>query len=360
VLRDPARPYTIESVDVAVPENDEVLVRVVATGMCHTDLFGRGELLGPAFLPAVLGHEGAGVVEQVGSAVAGLAPGDHVVLTFDSCGACAQCLAAEPAYCTDFEARNLSGTGIASRVTAHDANGAPLTSRWFGQSSFAQYVIATSRNTIRVDPEAPVELLGPLGCGIQTGAGAVLNEMRLRAGDTLAVFGTGAVGLAAILAARMGGAAEIVAVDVNADRRALALELGATRAVDGADPDLVAAVRGSMPGLDFTLDTTARGDVMAAAVRALSRRGSCVLVGAGTAPLTIAPGELAGRHLTYVYEGSATPRLFIPRLIAQWRRGAFPFDRLITTYPLEEINAAEQDAVSGKTVKPVLIMPPTA
>jgi aryl-alcohol dehydrogenase len=360
VLRHPARPYTIEPVDVASPENEEVLVRVVATGLCHTDLLGRSELLGPAFLPAVLGHEGAGVIEEVGPAVAGTAPGDHVVLTFDSCGACPQCLAAAPAYCTDFEARNLSGAGLAGRVTARDMNGSPLTSRWFGQSSFAQYVIATSRNTVRVSPEAPLELLGPLGCGIQTGAGAVLNEMRLRAGDTLAVFGTGAVGLAAVLAARMSGAAQIVAVDVNADRRALALELGATLAVDGADPDLVAAVRGITPGLDFTLDTTARPNVMAAAVRTLNRHGSCVLVGAGTDLLTLAPAELAGRHLTYVYEGSAVPQLFIPKLIAQWQRGVFPFDRLITTYPLDQIDIAEQDAVTGKTVKPVLIMPPAA
>ena len=371
VLRDITAPYSVETVTVAPPGPGEVLVRVVAAGMCHTDEIARSGLLGEHFLPAVLGHEGSGVVEEVGQGVTTLAPGDPVVLTFDSCGSCGPCRSGTPTHCASFEARNLAGIRPDGTGAVTDADGNPLTSRWVGQSSFGAYAIATERNTIKVDADVPLRLLGPLGCGIQTGAGVVLNTVKLAPGQSIAVFGTGAVGLAAILAAKLSGASDIVAVDLHPGRRELALELGATRAVDGADPDVAAAVRGTGTGLDgtgldgtgldgtgldVTFDTTGVPAVMSTAIDVLRRPGRCVLVGAGFEPLTVHPVSLAGKTLTYVYEGDAVPHVFIPRLIALWKRGRFPFDRLITEYPLDQINQAESDARSGTVVKPVLLM----
>jgi aryl-alcohol dehydrogenase len=356
VLREASAPYSLETVTVDEPGPGEVLVRIVGAGMCHTDDFGRSGLLGEAFLPAVLGHEGSGVVTTAGPGVTSVSPGDHVVLSFDSCGACLPCLSGIPSNCTSFELLNLSGSRPDGSGSMRDASGAPLTSRWFGQSSFGEYVLATERNVVKVDTSVPLELLGPLGCGIQTGAGVVLNVMRPGPGESLVVFGTGAVGLAAIMAAKISGVSEIVAVDINPGRRDLALELGATRAVDGADPDVVNAVKAGGPGTDFALDTTGIGTVMTNAIGAVRRPGTAVLVGAGLEMLTLHPAFIAGKTVTYVYEGASVPQLFIPKLIDLWTRGVFPFDRLITTYPLEKIDAAEADVKAGTTIKPVLLM----
>ncbi|WP_067672754.1 NAD(P)-dependent alcohol dehydrogenase [Nocardia miyunensis] len=357
VIRDPAAPFSVETIHLDDPGPLEALVRVVATGFCHTDLIGRSGLLGEHFLPAVLGHEGAGVVEKVGSGVTSVEPGDHVVLSFDSCGTCTSCRAGRPTDCETFEARNLVGLTPDGGRTARDAAGEPLTNRWFGQSSFGQYALATERNLVKVRRDVPLEKLGPLGCGVQTGAGSVLNVLRVSPGQSLAVFGAGAVGLSAIMAAKLSGAGEIVAVDLNPDRRALALELGATRAVDGAAGDVVTAVRADSGGLDFSFDTTGVAAVMADAVRVLRRPGTCVLVGSSMEMLTLHPSELTSKTLTFSYEGGAVPQNFIPRLIDLWQQGVFPFDRMITTYDLADIAQAEADATAGKAVKPVIVMP---
>ncbi|SHN75847.1 NAD(P)-dependent alcohol dehydrogenase [Cryptosporangium aurantiacum] len=358
VLRDLTGPYSIETVTVDPPGPGEALVRVVAAGLCHTDQFGRSGLLGDTFLPAILGHEGSGIVEAVGPGVTTVAPGDHVVLSFDSCGSCDACVGGAPSNCVSFELHNVTGSRPDGSGCVTDASGARVTSRWFGQSSFGEFTLATARNMVKVDTDVPLALLGPLGCGIQTGAGAVLNTARLAPGQTIGVFGVGAVGLAAVMAAKLSGASEIVAVDLHPTRRALAAELGATRVVDGNDPDLIAAVRGDGPGLDVTFDTTGVSAVMSAAIDVLRRPGLCILVGAGLDTLTVFPAALAGKTVTYVYEGSAVPQLFIPRLIDLWKRGLFPFDRLITEYPFEAIDQAEADANSGVTVKPVLLLKP--
>jgi len=354
-MREALGAYSVESIDLDDPRSDEVLVRVVAAGMCHTDVFGRAPGL-DGVRPLVLGHEGAGVVEAVGDNVGDLAVGDHVVLTFESCGGCASCRSGAPAYCASFEARNFGGRRTDGSTGAVDSQGAPVGARWFGQSSFAEYALATARNAVKVDAEAPLQVLGPLGCGIMTGAGAVLNEMRPTPGNSIAVFGAGAVGLAAVMAAKLAGASDIVAIDIHESRRALALELGATRVVDGAGENVLAEVADDGPGLDFTFDTTGIGTVMATAVGALRRPGLCVLVGAGPDELSVAPSALTGRRVTFVYEGSAVPHLFIPDLIGFYRQGIFPFDRLITKYTLDEIDRAEADSRSGATVKPVLVL----
>lgn len=357
VLRTADAPFTIEDIDLAEPGAGEVLVRVVAAGMCHTDISGRRPRPpGNPLLPAVLGHEGAGIVESCGPCVTRVRPGDHVVLSFDSCGWCSTCLTGEPAYCTEFVARNLSGRRPDGSTGATAQDGAEIASRWFGQSSFAHHCVASERGLVKADPDLPLDVLAPLGCGIQTGAGAILLGLGVRAGASVAVFGAGAVGLAAVLAARLAGAGPIIAIDLHADRRALALELGATHALDGADPDLAALVRKiSGNGIDRALDTTGRPAVMRTAVESLALRGALGLVSGAGVSFEVSPAQLAGRTVTFLFEGNAVPQSFIPRLVGYWQAGRFPFDRMIRRYPFDAINDAERDSASGATVKPVLV-----
>jgi aryl-alcohol dehydrogenase len=349
VLRDPAKPFTIEDIELGAPGPGEVLVRVAGAGMCHTDVVLRQ--LPELRLPMVFGHEGSGVVEAIGPGVRSVAPGDHVVLSYDSCGGCAACLSSAASYCDQFMARNLAGVRVDGTTGATDSAGLPVAARWFGQSSFASHAIATERNVVAVDASLPLEMLGPLGCSLQTGAGSVLTALGVRPATSIAVFGTGAVGLAAVMAARIAGAAEIIAVDLHPARRELAVELGATRAIDGADPDLAAAIG----KVHYCFDTTGVPAVAYTAISVLRPGGTCGLVGAGGGEIRLRPEALAGRSLRYILEGDAIPQQFIPRLIQLWQRGRFPFDRLIRSYPLDEINDAERDCAHGTTIKPILL-----
>jgi len=354
VLRSHEAPFSIEEVTLDAPRAGEVLVEIVATGLCHTDLLLRTEAMATRLGPTVLGHEGAGVVREVGPGVTRVRAGDHVLLSFDSCGWCRSCLRGAPAYCTEFGVRNMSGRRPDGSVGARDRNGAEVANRWFGQSSFAELSLATERNLVVVDPSLPLELLGPLGCGLQTGAGSVLNEMRLAAGQSIAVFGAGAVGLAAVMAARIAGASDIVVVDLHDSRLETALDLGATRVVRGGTDDVAGQVRGSGSGVDFSFETTAVGSVISTAVEVLDVPGKAVLVGAGPGELRMSPTLLVGRTVTFALEGGSVPQLLLPELIAHWQAGRFPFERLVTTYPLDEIDRAEADSAAGSTIKPVI------
>lgn len=347
-------PFRLRDVELREPGPGEVLVRVLAAGMCHTDLAVRGPGL-PVKFPIVLGHEGAGTVEAVGPGVTAVRPGDRVVLTYDSCGRCSNCVLGQPAYCAEFFPRNLTGRGTDGSTSLRAADGSEVGGRWFGQSSFATYALATERGVVRVGDELPFSSLAPLGCGVQTGAGAVVNSLGLRLGETIAVFGAGAVGLAAVMAAHAAGASEIVAVDLHANRRELALELGATRVFDGADPDLVKAVKASTGGLDYALDTTGAPAVMNSALAVLHPRGTLGIVGGNAAQLPFDARSVATKRVVSLFEGDAVPQLFIPRLIALHRQGRLPFDRLVTTFGLDEINEAEAASARGAVVKPVLL-----
>lgn len=354
VLRAADEPYAIEQVDLADPGAGEVLVKIAGAGLCHTDLLGRTDLIGK---PIILGHEGSGTVESVGPGVAGLAVGDAVVLSFDSCGGCANCLAAHPAYCAEFFPRNLTGLAPDGSTPAIGHDGKPVAARWFGQSSFATHALVSPRNAVRVAPDLPLELLGPLGCGIQTGAASVLIALGVTAGSSIAVFGTGAVGLSAIMAAKLAGAATIIGIDLHQTRLDLAAELGATHTINGSDDDIAAqilAITGD--GTQYALDTTGIPGVITTAVTGLRPTGTCGLVGIQQGGLTLDPMALAvGRNLMGILEGDAVPHLLIPRLINLWKQGRFPFDRLITTYLLSQINQAEAAGTTGQLVKPVLI-----
>jgi aryl-alcohol dehydrogenase len=240
-------------------------------------------------------------------------------------------------------------------------DGKPIGARWFGQSTFATHALATERNIVRLkDDDVPLHMMGPLGCGVQTGAGSVLIAMGVRAGDSLAVFGVGAVGLSAVMAANLVGAAKVIGVDLHPRRRDLALELGATHVFDGSDPDLVKMIKDvTGGGVNYSFDTTGVPSAIDAAIGSLQIRGFCGLVGVGATDLTIGPQALGnGRAVSYLLEGNAVPQILIPQLVELWRRGRFPFDRLIETYPMTEANEAEADSLAGRTVKPVLLPAP--
>jgi len=330
----------------------EVRVRMVATGICHTDLKAAGPD-GPVPRPVVLGHEGAGIVESVGSAVAKVAPGDPVVMTFASCGVCAPCRDAHPAYCVRSFAMNFGCShGHLSAAEGAVAGG------FFGQSSFATLAIATERNVVKVRADAPLAMLGPLGCGIQTGAGAVLNDLAVRPGMTLAVFGTGSLGLAAVMAARIAGASRIVAVDRIGARLDLARDLGATDTILAGDDPVAPAVLAAVPGgVDRSLDTTGALPVMRQAIDVLAPRGVCGFVtgpwdgrelGVAIRPL------LGGRSIRGIHQGDSNPDVFIPLLVDLFMAGQFPFDRLVSLYPFDRIADALADSASGAAVKAVV------
>ncbi|MFI7386366.1 NAD(P)-dependent alcohol dehydrogenase [Streptomyces sp. NPDC049813] len=355
VLRSPEARFAVEKVRLrAGPAGDEVLVRIAGCGMCRTDLAVRRSG-GRSPLPAVLGHEGAGTVVETGGPHTGLDKGDHVVLSFDSCGRCPSCLHAAPAYCGTFAELNLFGGREEHADRFTDAAGQALAPRWFGQSSFAAYAVVPARNAVRVDASLPVELLGPLGCGFLTGAGAVLNSFGAGPGQTVAVLGAGAVGLAAVMAATASGALT-VAVDQHPERLALAERYGAAP-LPATTTDLPTRIRRLTDGgAHFALDTTADPALINDALRSLRPTGHLGLVARLHTTLPITPGALdRGRRISHICEGDAVPGLLIPRLITLWQAGRFPFHELIRTYPLAAINEAERDCAAGRVVKPVLL-----
>jgi aryl-alcohol dehydrogenase len=347
VLRERGGPLKIESLELAGPRSDEILVRIVASGICHTDIGIIDDWDGTAD-PVVLGHEGAGVVEQAGSGVKGIAQGDHVVMSFQSCGRCPPCRHGRPADCERFYQANF-GFERLDGSNALERSG--IRGHFFGQSSFATRCLATKRNVVIVPRELPLELLAPLGCGLQTGAGTVMNSLAVSAGAGIAVFGTGAVGLAAVMAARIVGAGPIIGVDIVPWRLELALELGATHAIDARREDVaarIAEISGS--GVDYVVESTGSTEMERLAVAVLKPKGRVALLTGNMATQSFA----GGRKAFGVIQGDAVPQRFIPKLIDLYRAGRFPFDRLVKFYPFTAINRAIADARKGDTIKPVV------
>lgn len=353
--------FSIDTVDLDQIQDDEVLVKIRAAGLCHTDLSALAGHTGHVF-PAVFGHEAAGIVEAVGRNASGLQEGDHVALSFTSCGECKHCWSGHPAYCTTWVPRNLLNGGVRADGTATiTRSGESVTGRFFGQSSFAEYAIVDRRSVVKVDASLPPEIAAPLGCGIQTGAGAVLNVLHPSPGATLAVFGTGAVGLSAIMAAALLPLARIIAVDVVPSRLELARELGATDVVDASSADVSVALSELThgAGLDFAVDTTANSMVTRTITDNLGTFGKLAVVGApplGTELTVDISAFLIGRSVVGVTEGDSNPEVFIPTLVDLYRQGRFPVDRLVSKYSFEDINQAVADATSGAAIKPVLII----
>ncbi|WP_297800543.1 NAD(P)-dependent alcohol dehydrogenase [uncultured Brevundimonas sp.] len=340
---------------------DEVLVRIRAVGICHTDIAHRD---GAAHfdLPAVLGHEGAGVIEAVGDAVSDLAVGDAVVLSYFACRTCTSCREHRPAYCRQSFAGNFAGARPDGSRTLR-LDGKEIASAFFGQSSFAHHAIVAAKGAVRVGHDLPLSTLAPLGCGIQTGAGAVMNTLDLKAGQSLAVFGAGAVGLSAVMAAKAASAGQIIAIDLSDERLELARALGADATYRADQADLVRAIRkASGGGVDAAVECVGSSDVLQSAFDVLGAGGTAVMLGLPPreAKVAVDMGSLlGGRRLVGSIEGDADPQVFIPRLIDLHRRGLFPFERLLRFYPFEAINEAVADMEAGRTVKPVLLMPET-
>lgn len=360
VIREKGGHFLMEEIQLQAPRADEVLVRVVACGVCHTDLIVRDQYF-PCPLPMVLGHEGSGVIEAVGAGVKDFSVGDHVVMTYLSCGHCEPCSTGEATYCTHTFPLNFGGSRLDGSGSTQDSHGHAIHDHFFGQSSFATYSIANRRNIVKVDKDLPLELLGPLGCGVQTGAGAVLNVLQPKAGTSFAVFGAGAVGLSALMAARIAGATTLIAVDITPGRLELAKSLGATHVVNSKEVDPVQEVRRiTGGGAHCTLETSGRPAVLRQAIDALRARGTCAIVGAppaGTeASFDVNEVMTQGRTIRGVIEGESIPSVFIPRLLELYRQGRFPFDKLVRFYDFDDINQAVADAQSGLTVKPILRM----
>ncbi|WP_436942818.1 NAD(P)-dependent alcohol dehydrogenase [Streptomyces sp. SudanB66_2053] len=352
-------PLVVQQLQLDDPRPDEVRVRMVASGVCHTDAIVRDGIY-PTPLPAVLGHEGAGIVEAVGSAITTVEPGDHVVLSAAYCGHCRKCLSGLMAYCENLMAEDFGGRRR-DGTTSLTSDAGPVSSHFFGQSAFSSHANVVETSVIKVDPAAPLQTLAPLGCGLQTGAGTVLNELRPEAGSSMVVFGVGAVGSAAIMAARVAGCTTIIGVDLHDSRLALAEEIGATHTINPARSDTVAEIAKITrdEGVHYALDTTAVPGVLRQAAAALAVRGTLALVGAAKPGTEVAfeIGESLVKGWTFktVIQGSSVPQVFIPRLVELWEQGRFPFDKLIKTYTLSDINTAFAVSESGEVIKPVIV-----
>lgn len=359
VARTPAGPFSIEELSLEEPRADEVRIKIVATGLCHTDIVVRDQII-PTPLPLVLGHEGAGIVDAVGSAVVGLEPGDHVVLGFAACRECAQCTAGEPAYCDHFTPLNFGGAREDGSRSLTDESDTPIGSHFFGQSSFADHCLTAAKNVVKVPHNADLELLGPLGCGIMTGAGAILKALKVEEGHAVLISGGGPVGLSAVMAAGAAGAATIILVDPIESRRAMAVELGATHAIDPGAGNVAEQVRGiTARGVDRALDTSGAVLAIEAMIGCLAPRAKIAMVGVprsldATVAVPILGLLQLGASICGVTEGDADPRTFVPELIGMYLEGRFPFDKLITIYPIDQINQAVADQHAGKCVKAVL------
>lgn len=343
-------PFRFERLAMDPPGPGQVRVRIHACGICHTDMVMRDGAL-PIPFPVILGHEGAGVVEAVGADVAGLVPGDHVLLSFHSCGVCAACHDHQPGYCNEFVPRNFLGVRQAGEGDIR-RGAQPIGSNIFGQSAFATYALAHQDNVVRIDADLPLDLLAPLGCGVQTGAGTVLETLNVRPGQSIAILGAGAVGLSAVMAARIADAKRITVLDRHVHRLDLARELGASETAR----ELV-----SLDGLfDHIVDTTGVPALLGQAVEMLAPRGTLALVGAYPPDgLAIDPSAVMsmGRRIVGVVEGGIDPRRFIPRLIGYYREGRLPLEKLVRRYPFAQIEEAFAASERGDVIKPVVMMP---
>lgn len=360
------KPYATTTLKLRAPAANEIRVRIVATSVCHTDVLTKNKAL--CSFPIVLGHEGTGVVDALGSDVSGFDVGDHVILSYDYCGHCPQCKADRPAYCDNHGSLNFGGTRPNGDTTHRDPKqeSGDVFGSFFQQSSFATYALSHASNTIKVDKSLPLTILPPLACGVQTGAGVVFNTLQVEKDSSLVVFGCGCVGLSAIMAARIAGAKNIIAVDVNQQRLTLALELGATATVSPEEfPDATSIVSHvqsltGIGGCHYAIDTTGIPAVLRQAFDSCRPLGVTAMIAPGVPGTEVSIemlGLLPGKSLRGVVQGDAVSKTFIPRLIELWQQGQFPFDRLITHFQsIESMNEAVQAMSRGDVIKPVVVI----
>lgn len=355
--------WTLETLEVAEPGPQEVLVRVVASGICQTDVHARDGFF-PIPCPAVYGHEGAGIVERVGSGVTTLQPGDHVIMANPSCGACPDCLEGGEAYCRQAPLLKQSGYRADGTSLSFHRGQEPIYGSFFQQSSFASHTLAMERNTIRVPDTAPLDILAAFPCGVNTGAGAVMQVLKPPPGASYVAFGTGTVGFAGLLAAKLAGCDPLIAVDRFDDRLALARDLGATHTVNAQHPQLVQEVKrlAGGRGAQYCLEAAGHPAALRAAVEVLAPRGTACLVGSAGAGVEVSLEMRClqqGRVVRGCIQGESHVQTFLPHLIALYRDGKLPIDRLVRHYPHAAINEAVADMLAGHTIKAVLRMETT-
>lgn len=356
-------PFRWEKLTVDEPGPGEAVVRIVATGLCHTDLNTQAGNM-PLPLPGVLGHEGAGIVTKIGAGVENVAVGDHVVIGWPFCGKCRNCIRGEHRYCLHTGELLTGGHRFEGPHAGESAytrkDGSSVSGHFFGQSSFADYSLVTASQLVVVDESAPLELVGPLACGITTGAGSVFNTANPGPGESVVVYGVGAVGLGAIMAARNSAAATIIAVDLHDSRLELAQRYGATHTINSGKEDSLERIREITGGAaDYAIECTGVIAVLEEAIEAIGMLGTCILIGGAPTDARFSADHmrtLFGKRIVGTLGGSRTSQEMIPALLALWKAGRFPFDELVRTYPMAEIEQAIRDTHSGEVIKPVLTL----
>ncbi len=357
VVHEANGPYLLEDVELDEPKSGEVLVRNVATGICHTDEFGRSQGV-PIPLPLVLGHEGAGIVERVGTGVEDLKPGDHVGITYAFDNSCDACKHGEPYYCENFNPINFGGVAATDGTTRLHQDGRDV-SMFFGQSSFATHSVAAAASVAKVDDDIDLGLVAPLGCGVQTGAGAVINAGQADPSSQVAVFGCGAVGMSAIMGAAVVGCKTIIAVGGNPKSLELARELGATHTINRREVEDIAGEirRITGRGADISVDTSGNGNMMLNAIRGLKFHGTFLPVAAAGSLEHFEVGAdimMPMRTMRGTCEGESNPKQFIPQMVKWYKEGRFPIDRILSFYDFKDIDQALRDSHDGKIIKAVL------
>jgi alcohol dehydrogenase len=352
-----SRPLRIAELDLAPPRPGELLVRILAAGVCHSDLsVVTGDRPRPA--PMALGHEAAAEVLEVGDQAAPFAPGDRVVLAFlPACGCCEACASGRGFLCAD--AAKANGEGRLLRGGRRLAEEAAPVHHHLGVSAFATHAVVDQRSAVKISADVPAEIAALFGCAVLTGVGAVVNAAKVRPGESVCVYGLGGVSLSAVLGAIASGANPVVAIDPMPEKRALAVELGALAALPpDAAPE---ALRDHLPsGADVVIETVGRASVLAAAYQAVKRGGRCVTVGlpAPRELLEIPAVSLVADAKTLMgsYMGSAIPSRDIPRYVALWRAGRLPVERLLSSInPLSEINALLDALAEGRAIRQIVV-----
>jgi NDMA-dependent alcohol dehydrogenase len=358
VLHRVGEPFRIEEVELAEPREKEVLVRVTAAGVCHSDWHLVTGATRHA-LPVVAGHEGAGVVVTVGEGVTTVKPGDHVILNWaPSCGTCFYCLRDRPSLCTTYVEPLWAGT-LLDGSTRLSQNGHPVY-HFSALACFAEYAVVPEPCCVPVAADVPAAVAALVGCAVTTGVGAVLNTARVQPGSSVVVYGAGGVGLSIVLGAHLAGAALIIAVDKAAGKAEIARQCGATHFLVSG-PEVIATIRGLTEGrgADYVFEAIGLPSVQEACLEAVRPGGMVIL--AGVAPMgssTNLPGAIITRQektVTGTYYGSANARRDFPRIIDLYRRGRLDLERLVSqTYPLEAINQAYADMLAGKHARGII------
>jgi NDMA-dependent alcohol dehydrogenase len=350
-------PLKVEDVTLDEPQANEVLVKLVATGVCHSDLhFMKGEM--PMPVPVVPGHEGAGIVEKVGPGVTTVQPGDHVVLMVAfSCGKCRYCVEGRPTLCVENLPIMSMATlpGMAKRLRKGDQEIHHL----FGLACFAEYTVVHERSCVKVREDAPFDVICLLGCGTSTGIGAAINTTGMRTGESIAIYGCGGVGLSAVMGAKLAGAGNLIAVDTMDKKLAMAKELGADHVINASQEDPIGKVMElTGGGADYAIECIGSVDVMTQAFASIHGGGMMIVV--GMAPLgtmlNIAPFEfLLGKTITGTVQGDVRALVDIPRYVDMYMDGKLPIDKLITkSYSLDQVNDAFAALEKGEVLRSVI------